>query len=158
MGNIFAASEIVELAIQIEKNGKDFYGAIAASLKNKKSKEIFEYLAAQEEKHAEVFAKILGAIEKYEPAEAYPGEYFAYMNALASESVFTQKDKGREIAKKIKNEKEAIDIGIQAEKDSIVFYGGMKKAVPEYDRKTVDEVIAQEEEHLRQLLDLKAKL
>ena len=56
----------------------------------------------------------------------------------------------------IQIEKKAIDIGIQAEKDSIVFYGGMKKVIPEYGQKVIDEVIAQEEDHLKKLLDLKA--
>ncbi len=156
MTNIFAGSEIVEIGIQIERNGKDFYNALASKAKKPKSKEIFEYLAGEEEKHALAFQKILGSVQKYEPAEAYPGEYFAYMHALSSESVFTQAGKGKQIAGKVKSDKEAIDIGIGAEKDSIVFYEGMKKVVPEYDRKTVEEVIAQEQLHLRQLLGLKA--
>ncbi len=158
MGNIFAGSEIVEIGIQIEKNGRDFYHTLASRSKDKKSKDIFQYLAGQEEKHMEVFQRILGSIEKYEPAEAYPGEYSAYMNALAGESVFTKENKGREIAGKVKNDKEAIGIGIQAEKDSIVFYAGMKKAVPEHEQKIIDEVIAQEEGHLKQLVELKATL
>lgn len=156
MGNIFAASEVVEIGIQIEKNGKDFYEALAKQAKNIKTKEIFTFLAGEETKHIETFQKILSSVENYAPPEAYPGEYFAYMNALAEESVFTQMDKGKEIARTVKNEKKAIDIGIQAEKDSIVFYGGMKKVIPEYDQKVIDEVIAQEEDHLKKLLDLKA--
>ncbi|MFH1889213.1 MAG: ferritin family protein [Candidatus Omnitrophota bacterium] len=158
MGNIFAASEIVEIGIQIEENGRDFYDTLSTQSKNEKSKKIFRYLAKQEEEHKEVFQKLLGSIEKYEPAEAYPGEYFAYMNSLAIASVFTQKDKGKEIAMKVKNEQEAIDIGMQAEKDSIVFYEGMKKVTSEHNHNVVDEVIAQEQEHLRQLLELKTTL
>lgn len=158
MGNIFAGSEIVEIGIQIEKNGRDFYNTLASQSKDEKSKDIFRCLAEQEEKHMEAFQKILGSIQKYEPAEAYPGEYLAYMNALASGSIFTQKDKGKEIASKVKSDQEAIDIGIKAEKDSIIFYEGMKKVVPGYDQKVVDEVIAQEQGHLRQLLGLKADL
>jgi len=158
MGNIFAGSEIVEIGVQIEKNGRDFYNTLASQSKSEKSKDIFKYLAEQEEKHMEVFQRILGSIEKYEPPEAYPGEYFAYMNALASESIFTKEGRGKEIAKKTKDDKEAIDIGIGVEKDSIVFYEGMKKAVPEYEQKVIDEVIMQEQGHLKQLLDLKANL
>ena len=30
MGNIFAGSEIVELGVQIEKNGRDFYQALVS--------------------------------------------------------------------------------------------------------------------------------
>ena len=158
MVNIFAGSEIVELGIQIEKNGRDFYNALVEQLKNQKAKEAFKYLAGEEEKHIAVFQNILDSVHKYEPPESYPGEYFAYMNALARDYVFTQKDKGREIAKNVKGDKEAINLGIGFEKDSIIFYVGMKKVVPEYDHKIVDKLITQEQDHLRQLSELKESL
>jgi len=156
--NIFAGSEIVELGIQIEKNGRDFYNALVEQLKNQKAKETFKYLAGEEEKHIAVFQNILDSVHKYEPPESYPGEYFAYMNALARDYVFTQKDKGREIAKNVKGDKEAISLGIGFEKDSIIFYVGMKKVVPEYDHKIVDRLITQEQDHLRQMSELKESL
>ena len=158
MANIFSGSEIVELGIQIEKNGRDFYDTLVRQSKNKKAKEIFKYLAGEEEKHIAIFRRILDKLEKYEPPESYPGEYFAYMNALASDYVFTQKNKGEEIAKNITSDKEAVDTGIGFEKDSILFYQGMRKVVPEYDHGVIDELIAQEQNHLRQLSDLKKGL
>jgi len=158
MANIFAGSEVVEIGIQIEENGRDFYAALASQTKAAKNKEIFQFLAGEEEKHMKVFQGILEKTEKYEPQGLGADEYYAYMHALASESVFTQAGKGKQIAGKVKNDKEAIDIGIGAEKDSIIFYEGIKKLVPEYDRKIVEEVIVQEQGHLKQLLELKAKL
>lgn len=158
MGNIFAGSEIVEIGIQVEKNGRDFYCALTAKSKDKKAKEIFTYLADQEEKHIAVFQGLLGSVQKYEPAEAYPGEYFAYMSALASEHVFTKKNKGADAAKRTKTDKEAVSLGIGFEKDSIIFYEGMKKVVPDGDQKVVDRLIAEEQCHLRTLSELKAKI
>lgn len=158
MGNIFAGSEIVELGVQIEKNGRDFYNTLVSQSKIPKAKEVFNYLAGEEEKHIVVFQKILASVEKYEPPESYPGEYFAYMNALASEHIFTQKDKGKAVAQKIKSDQEAVSMGIGFEKDSIIFYEGMKKVVPDYDLKVLDELIAQEQDHLKQLAELKKKI
>lgn len=77
MGNIFAASEIVELGIQIEKNGRDFYNALVQQTKNKKAADIFKYLAGEEEKHILVFQGILEKSEKYEPPQIYADEYLA---------------------------------------------------------------------------------
>ena len=74
MANIFSGSEIVQIGIQIEKNGRDFYNALEKQSTNKKGKEIFHYLAGEEEKHIKVFEEILSSAENYEPAEAYPGE------------------------------------------------------------------------------------
>jgi len=158
MGNIFAGSEIVELGIQIEINGRDFYHTLAGKSKNQKASDVFKYLTAEEEKHIKVFQDILDKAEKYGPPSFGADEYFAYMNALASGYVFTRKDKGVEIAKTISSDLEAVNMGIGFEKDSIIFYEGMKKAVPEYDIKIIDELIKQEQGHLRQLSDLKAGL
>lgn len=158
MGMVFAGTEIVELGIQIEINGRDFYNVLVSKSKSPKAKEAFKYLAEAEEKHIAVFKDILDSVHKYEPKQAYPQEYFAYMNALASEHVFTKKDKGKEIAKNVKDDNQAIGLGIGFEKDSIIFYEGIKKIVSERDRNIIDKLIAEEQSHLRQLFDLKNSL
>jgi rubrerythrin len=158
MGNIFAGGEIVEMGVQIEKNGRDFYRAVAAKSKAKKAREAFDFLAGEEEKHIAAFERILKSVQAYEPPEAYPGEYFAYMKALADGHVFTKKAKGEEAAKSAASDKKAIEIGIGFEKDSIIFYEGMKRVAPEDDRKIIDQLILQEEGHLTQLSELKKKL
>ena len=158
MGNIFSGSEVVEIGIQIEKNGEDYYNTLAGKSKNTKAQEIFKFLAGEEEKHIAIFQKILDTTEKYEPQGLDADQYYAYMNALAGEYVFTQQDKGAEIAKTIKSDEQAINMGIGFEKDSIIFYGGIKKVVPGHDQKIIDALIAQEQGHLRQLIELKAEI
>jgi rubrerythrin len=158
MSNIFAGSEIVEMGVQIERNGMDFYNALTSTVKDNKAEEVFNYLALEEEKHIAVFQKILDSVQRYEPQEAYPGEYFAYMKALADDYIFTKTGQGQKAAKGVKGAKEAIELGIGFEKDSILFYEGMKKVIPEYDRKIVEGLIVQEQSHLKRLSDLKKKL
>lgn len=156
MGNIFSGSEVVQIGIQIEQNGRDFYNILSGQSKNAKIKEVFSLLAGEEEEHIKVFQGILDKTDKYDPQGLDADQYYAYMNSLASESVFTQKDKGKEIAAGIKSDKEAIEVGIGAEEGSIVFYEGVKKLVPDYDAKVVEAVIVQEKAHLKKLLGLKA--
>jgi len=158
VGNIFAGSEIVEIGIQIEKNGKEFYNTLIKQSRGQKAKDVFKYLAGEEEKHIATFQKILDSVQKYEPQEAFPGEYFAYMSVLAKEHVFTEENKGSEIAKRTKSDKDAIELGIGFEKDSIIFYEGMKKVIPGHDLKIIDKLIVQEQEHLRKLSELKDNL
>ena len=155
MGNIFAGSEIVEIGIQIEKNGRDFYNTLFKRSKSPKAQEIFSFLAGEEEKHIKVFQGILEKTTKYEAQGLDSDDYFAYMNALASEHIFTKENTGEMVAKAIKNDKEAVIKAIGFEKDSIIFYEGMKKIVPNYDIKIVDALIIQEQGHLRQLTEMK---
>ncbi|MFA4889611.1 MAG: ferritin family protein [Candidatus Omnitrophota bacterium] len=158
MGNIFAASEVVELGIQIEKNGRDFYQRLTQQTDNTKARDIFQFLGKEEEKHILAFEGILSRLQQYQPQEAYPGEYFAYMKSLSEEYVFTQKATGEKLARLTKTDKEAVEKGIGFEKSSITFYEGMIKLVPPYEQKVIDELIAQEQEHLRQLSELKNAL
>jgi rubrerythrin len=158
MGNIFSASEVIELGIQIEKNGRDFYKTLATQSKDPKAQDVFRFLAGEEQRHIKTFEGILAKAQKYEPAGLDADEYFNYMKSLAGEHIFTQKDKGEEVARTIETDKEAIQKAIGFEEDSIVFYEGMKKAVPEYDQKLIDELIRQEQIHLKQLIDLKARI
>jgi rubrerythrin len=158
MGNIFAGSEIVELGIQIEKNGRDFYGVLAQQIQHPQVARLFGYLAGEEEKHIAVFRGILASVEQYQPQGMDADQYYAYMNSLASEYVFTQNDKGKALARTVHSNAQALDLGIRFEKDSILFYEGMKKAVPRHEQTIVDELIAQEQNHLQQLTDLKKTL
>jgi rubrerythrin len=158
MGNIFSGSEIVELGILIEKNGRDFYRTLEKKAGNTEAQDLFTYLATEEEKHIVTFQKILEKIGQSQPPTVYSDEYMAYMQALAREHVFTQENVGTQIAEKLKTDKEAIQVGIGFEEDSIVFYEGMKKVVPSYDQKIVDELILQEQVHLKKLLELKVSI
>jgi len=158
MGNIFTASEVVQIGIRIEENGRDFYNTLISQSKNNRAKEVFKFLASEEKKHIKVFQGILEKTQEYEPQGLDSDKYFTYMNSLAAEHIFTGKDKGSEIAKSIKTDKEAVQKGIGFEEDSIVFYEGMKKVVPDFDLKVIDELITQEQSHLKQLLELKSTL
>ena len=155
MGNIFSASEVVEMGIQIEKNGLDFYNVAKGMAKENKVKELFKYLASQEEEHIKTFEGILSEVKKYEPFEAYPGEYFAYIKTLSEEYVFTKLKAGLKAAKDIKNDKEAVNLAIGFEKDSILFYYAMKNVVLEGEHNTIGRLIEQEQEHLKKLSELK---
>ena len=158
MADTFAISEVLELAVRIEINGKDFYGILAKQSKNENAKDIFKHLTEEEEKHRKTFQEMLDSVKTSAPEGTYPEEYYAYMRALADGKVFTQRNQGKEAAAKVKNEKEALDLGIDAEKYSIIFYEGMKKLVPGEDNKIIDVVISEEKDHLKQLVELKAVL
>ena len=158
MASTFSAHEFVEIGVQIEKNGYAFYAEVLNKSKDARAREIFEYLKEEEKKHIDIFADILGSIHKYEPQGAYPEEYFLYMQALASNHIFTEKDKGREMALEVNGDMEALDKGIIFEKDSIVFYEGIKTVVSDEDQKIVDLLIDEEKKHLMKLVSLRKEM
>jgi rubrerythrin len=158
MGNILSGSEVVELGIQIEKNGRDFYNTLAQQATDPKAQEVFKFLSREEEKHIKVFEGILGKTQRFEPQGLDAEDYYSYLTTLAGEYIFTRKDKGIEPAHLIKNDLDAIEKAVGFEKESIIFYSGIKMIVHDYDQGIVETLIIQEEHHLRQLLDIKRML
>ncbi len=156
MADIFSSCELIELGVQIEVNGRDFYQELSSRAKDIKLRELFKFLAAEEGKHIGIFNEISEKQLCDKDKEFNRDEYFAYMNSLARNYVFTERDTGKKEAIVIKDEKEGVEKAIGFEKDSIVFYEGMRKIVPE--KKTVDLLIAQEKMHLKKLTEMLSEI
>jgi len=158
MAIFFSGSELVNIAIGIERSGIAFYQSLAKAEKHEMARDAYNYLAEMEEKHVETFQSMLGAVSGYKTPEMYTEEYDLYLKALVDSAVFTDDRVAREMAEKAASSAEAIQIGLAAEKDSILFYSEMRNLVRERDREVVDGIIEEEKSHLRQLSDLKKKL
>lgn len=157
MGVKFTGNDIVEMGIQIEKNGKEYYEEVFKCSKSVKAKEIFSYLGKEEIEHIGYFEKLLATTGTEEVAESYPGEYYDYMEHLSALHVFTKDGKGKEVACEIKTDKEALQAAVGFEKDSILFYYEMKNFVREKDKKILEEIIKEEQSHLSKLMDILKK-
>ncbi|HEY92694.1 MAG TPA: ferritin family protein [Dehalococcoidia bacterium] len=158
MSIVFTGSELVEIAINIERNGVAFYQALANKTQNKDSKDIYDYLANEEKKHLNTFQGMLDAVGQYQPPQDYAEEYMLYLKSLVDSSVFSNISEAQQKAEKVTSEIEATDIGIQAEKDSILFYTEMQNFVRQPDQKVVLNIIDEEKAHLRMFSQLKKTL
>ena len=107
---------------------------------------------------AKTFQGMLDKADKFEVPEAYAGEYAAYLQALVDSAVFTDDAVTSELATRSGSDAAAVELGISAEKDSILFYYELREMMPKPGRATIDKIIAEEKLHLRQLSDLKKAL
>jgi len=157
MGVFFSGSELLEVAVGIERNGMAFYKALADKTGNRDVKGIYNHLAGEEKKHLDIFQGMSDSLGQAKPPETYTDEYMLYLKSLVDSTVFSNVTEAQQKAAKISNEVEALDTGIQAEKDSILFYTELQNLVRERDRKVVLNILDEEKKHLRQLSELKAK-
>jgi len=158
MSILFSGSELLEVALGIERNGAAFYQDLANKAGGEDVKAIYDYLAGEEGKHLNTFQDMLGSVGQYKPPESYTEEYMLYLRALIDSIVFPDDKVAKEMANKASSEAEALHMGIIAEKDSILFYSEMRNFVQESDRHIIDAIIGEEKAHLRQLSQLKTKL
>ena len=149
MPNEFNANDIFEIAIKIEQNGALFYRNAAEKIDDKENKQFLLELAAMEDDHEKTFADMQKELKGEETAPTFfdpDNENILYLKALADARVFAKKE---ELANDFKN---ILYSAVQAEKDSIVFYLGIKELVPEKAGKLkIDDIIKEEMGHIRLL-------
>ena len=160
MAVLFSGCEILDVALQIEKNGRAFYEELTKCARNEKVKEVVSFMMEEEAKHLETFKTMQEALacENYTTSETYPGEYQAYVKALADSHVFTKEHDVREQCKRLETDSDAIQAAIGLEKDSIVFYNEMMRFLRDSDKMTISKVIDEERAHIAKLWELKTKL
>ncbi len=159
MSEPFLIQEIVEIAIEIEKNGVDFYRTLAGTADTSRLRELFKYLEEEEKRHIARFEEILESAGGYQISEAYYAtQYMGYMKALADERVFRSDISATEMADRAKTPKEAIDMAIGFEKDSIIFLHEMQNAVMKPDAEPIQKLLDEERDHLKRLSAMKAQI
>lgn len=151
---LFKVSEIYQFAMRMEENGEKFYRHLSKTMKDRRVKELFTSLADEEIKHKRVFEDLVSKIEKYQPPESYPGEYFAYLSAYVDNLIFTQRKLEKEL-ERIENLSTALEFAIRIELDSILYYQEMKNFISEYEHNLLEKVIEEERRHFLRLWELK---
>ncbi|UCG21581.1 MAG: ferritin family protein [Deltaproteobacteria bacterium] len=148
----FNADEILAMAEQIERNGALFYRKAAGLVKNAEVNKLLLDLAAWEEGHEKAFASMRNILKERErqPTTFDPeDETSLYLRAMADGHVFdvrvdpTDKLTGKESVTDI------LRMAIGQEKDSIIFYLGVRDLVSEVMGKDkIDEIIREEMRHI----------
>jgi rubrerythrin len=154
----FTSNELINIAIDIERRGIAFYDVMTRSTKNTATRDIFQYLVDMERGHIQIFHDMLPEADRNHGVGSYSAEYAAYLQVLLDSAVFTNDMVTSELAANAESDVEAMELGIGAEKDSILFYYEMKDIVPKRVQPIVDKIITEEKSHLIQLWDLKRKL
>jgi len=143
----FNADDIFAMAEQIERNGAKFYRTAAENVTDPAAKELLIGLAGMEDEHEKTFASIRAQLsEKEKTATVFDpqSESVLYLRALADARVFFEKEIDVSSMRKI------LKAAIAAEKDSIVFYLGMKDLVADkLGKDKLDTIIKEEMRHIR---------
>jgi rubrerythrin len=158
MSIVFSGSELINIAIGIERRGITFYDVMAKSTDNEMARAAFEGLVEMEREHLKTFQDMLNETDKHQPQENSTREYPDYLQALIDEAVFTNDMITSEIATQADSDVKAIELGINAEKDSILFYYEMRENMTQRTVPLINRIIAEEKSHLQQLSEIKKKL
>ncbi len=152
MSVVFNADEVFAVAEQIERNGAAFYRKAAENFSDERIKKILLGLAAMEDGHIEIFHNMRNELsddEKQATTFDPEGQIDEYLKVMAGGYVFKINVDPADLVKPDSTLTNVLDTAIEMEKDSIVFYLGVKEMVPErLGKNKIDALIKEEMRHL----------
>lgn len=155
MSAVKTPAEIVETAIRIERNGVEFYRYLSDNAESNDARDVFSFLAAEEEKHIGVFRDMLDEVADYTPRYSYPGEYGLFLDELADSAIDSLNN--YQDALKAEGFEEAIRLGIRVELQSIVFYSEFYALLPDTLDIVIKKVVDEEKKHYLELKAIQKK-
>ncbi len=148
----FNAGEIFDVAIRIEENGAAFYRKAAKLQKDSKNEEFLTMLGSMEDRHKVVFVEMKEQITEMESNQTVfdpDNESSQYLLAMADSHsgegspAVADRLTGRETIAEI------LTIARDLEKESILFYVGLRDFVPpKYGQDKIDDIISEERKHV----------
>jgi rubrerythrin len=148
----FNIDEIFEIAEQIERNGAKYYHAAADTTDELEHRSMLTNLATMEEEHERTFAQMRRQLVRdmqresvYEPDDTAA----QYLWAWAEKAVFDMDADPFAVITAGAGIKTILEVAIGREKDSIVFYEGLKSGISlDDDKAKVEAIIREEMQHV----------
>jgi len=158
---VYSINEIIEMAVQIERNGYAFYNE-AAKRKDldDKSREFISWLRDQELEHEKKFLSLRDDTELKSLELSQDWELVAlYLKTIVEGRIFNSEDSAIRRAIEAKNITEIIDYAISFEKDTLLYFQAISNniAYP----KAIDilhQIINEEISHIIKLADYKKNI
>ncbi|MCX7836387.1 MAG: ferritin family protein [candidate division WOR-3 bacterium] len=155
----YSINEVLEMAIQIEKNGYQFYSQSKEKTKDEKLQNLFDFLATEELKHMETFNGIKDRLKTTPYKLPYDWEEAKlYLKAITDSYFFTGKDKVISLMEKVQNAEELINLALAFEKETLLFYYEILNLVAEEEKPEVVRLINEEKSHIKKLEKIKGEI
>lgn len=147
----FNIGEVFDLAIEIERNGAEFYRRFAEHVVEPQARKQLLELVKMEEDHRNHFVHL-----KQENTGEYPyleldphGEVAAYMRLFVAGEIFDLTVDNEDVLTKEADVEDVLNFAIERERESVLFYVGIQRLVPNEDQaEGVSRIISEEMDHV----------
>jgi len=148
----FNAGEVLDMAMKIEQNGMNYYNKAAEIFKNEPANDMLKKLAEWENSHKLTFAAMKDGLASAQTTDVVfdpQGEAGLYLNAMADGNVFNVNEDPSKAMTGKESLEEVLRKALLMEKDSIIFYLGLREMVPpSLGKDKVDDIISEEMSHI----------
>ncbi|MDA8100666.1 MAG: ferritin family protein [Nitrospiraceae bacterium] len=152
--NKYNIDEVLEMAVQTERLGYQFYTSMAEKFKNDKALvDLFSTLASKERNHEKVFTDLKNMVTKSGTDPVEWQEVSNYMRAFVESEFFLGRGKSLPSMDHIKSVKDAVKFAMGFEKETLLYFLALRGVVRE--KEMVDEVVNEEKSHIMWLAAFK---
>ena len=158
MSMLMSEQEIFSMAMEIEKSGKAFYNTIVGSAPDEKTRELFSFLAGEEQRHFDYFQKLSKMSGNLIIQDEDWQDISEYIKATTDSRFFIGEDKAIQAAKNVNGIEEAINIAISFEKDTLLFFYELLNVTPEGSKDAAQKIVDEEKRHILLLTEKRKEL
>ena len=152
----YNAYEIIEMAKKMERNASLFYEKASEEVKDTKVKELLSNLSKMESVHEVIFDDLKNLFSDSEWSNmniSDDNDMLHYLESMVDNIIFDMKNDEKEI-KDMSDIDYVFRFAIGKEKQSVLYYMGIKQLVPEsLGRDKIEEIIKEEMKHVAILND-----
>jgi len=143
----YSPTEIIQLAIRIEENGRLFYQELAQRYASESLVgELFADLAEQEGDHRHYFEELARKVVQEDAAYPLSEDYFEYLRGFADHVIFTQAEV-KQAVKEIADLDHALTFCMQRELDAVQYYEKLMGMLPAEEQIVVELIVVEEKRH-----------
>jgi rubrerythrin len=152
--NNYNITEVLEMAVQTEKLGFQFYTSMAEKFKqDAELVKLFTTLPSKERNHERTFSDLKNLVAKSGPETVEWQEVSNYMRAFVESEFFLGRGKSLPSMDHLKTVRDAVRFAMGFEKETLLYFLGLRGIVRE--KGVVDEVINEEKSHIMWLAAFK---
>ncbi|OHB30430.1 MAG: hypothetical protein A2X84_11360 [Desulfuromonadaceae bacterium GWC2_58_13] len=117
----FSGFEVIRAAMEVEKQGRQFYSILSTKARNELVREIFSLLAQDEIAHLKTLESM---VSKYQDGAFWENEelFLPYLRRFSSERVFPSVERIEELLKSGKDDLQFLELAIEAEEKFADFF------------------------------------
>jgi rubrerythrin len=154
----YSGFEVIRAAMEVEKKGHRFYGAMVEKAHSELAREIFAWLAQDEVQHLQTLEEL---IPKFRDGEFWEDEdlFLPYLRRFADKDIFPSPERLETVLANETSDLKALDLAIEAEeKFAEYFHLAERQALTEDGREAFKWLAAEEDRHAAILKERKEKL
>ena len=146
---MFTTREIIDMAIQIEKNGENYYREALKRTTDPSLESLLLFLADQEYEHAQWFEGLKKRVKESDPGGDVAEIDGAMLQSLVGNQRFSLNDVD---VSNLDSVKGLLEVAIELEKDTILFYQMLQTFIDDpATLEDLNEIIAEENRHIEML-------